>query len=266
MIVLTALTNYGVDDIKPFVESLNQSGYIDKKVAIIYNIGEDTVQYLKQNGWELYQGVLQEHIIVQRFVDCYHLLSNYENEVVFWTDIKDVVFQLDPKSWISQNFEKDKYELYAFSECIKLEDDPWACINSGTTFPLEWQWNKNNLSHCAGTILGHSCAIKDLFIEIYRWAKTSSNPEQLSDQAAYNILIRLNHFKQIVKLIEQERGFVTQLGTVWCKKEEFRGKLTEPTPSLKNNLICNSKGEPFSVIHQYDRDSQLKQMIHSRYK
>jgi len=267
MIILTALTNYNINDIKPFVESLNQSGYTGGKVSLVYNVDDNTIEYLKDNGWDLYKSNLKEHIILQRFIDSYSLLSNYEDETVFWTDIKDVVFQSNPMDWVSKNFETDStYEIYSFSESIRLEDDPWACVNSGTTFPLEWNWNKSNISYCAGTILGRGYALKDLFNEIYRWSKTTSNPEQLSDQAAYNVLIRLNHFKHIVKLVEQESGFITQLGTVWCKKNEFSGKLTEPTPILMGDKLCNQNGEPFYIVHQYDRDTQLKQLFYDKYK
>ena len=37
-------------------------------------------------------------------------------------------------------------------------------------------------SYCAGTIVGDVEYLKDLFINIYRWSLTTSNPQQLSDQ------------------------------------------------------------------------------------
>ncbi len=269
MIILTAITNYNVNDIRPFVQSLNQSGYLDQKVALVYDVSDDVIQYLKSNGWELFKSNLKEHIILQRFIDAYSLLLNteYSKQPVFWTDIKDVIFQRNPKEWVDEELSHSySKEIYAFSECIKLKDDPWACVNSGTTFPLEWTWNSDNVSYCAGTILGMGYALRDLFIEIYRWSKTTSNPDQLSDQAAYNVLIRLNHFKRIVEFMHQEVGFITQLGTVWCKRDEFAGKLTEPIPILNGDLICNSRGNPFYVVHQYDRDPHLKQLMLDKYK
>ena len=58
---------------------------------------------------------------------------------------------------------------------------------------MEWEWLQDKTSYCAGTIVGKGYALKDLFIEIYRWSMTTSNPQQLSDQAAFNVLINLNH-------------------------------------------------------------------------
>jgi hypothetical protein len=113
-------------------------------------------------------------------------------------------------------------------------------------------------------MVGKKEAIRDLFIDIYRWSKTTSNPEQLSDQAAFNVLLRLNHYKSSVDFVEQERGFVTQLGTVWSKRYEL--PITEPTPIYKNSKFYNQLEEEFYIIHQYDRNYLIKEQINNLYK
>ena len=118
----------------------------------------------------------------------------------------------------------------------------------------------------AGTIVGESHYLRDLFINIYRWSMTSANPDQLSDQAAYNVLINLYPFKDCVQKVTQEEGFVTQLGTVLVKKDEFKDVLLEPTPIVDENYIVkNQKGEVFPLVHQYDRIPQFKQFIYEKY-
>ncbi|NDB80705.1 hypothetical protein EB155_12660, partial [archaeon] len=130
-----------------------------------------------------------------------------------------MIFQTDPTKWIEKN---KTGKILSFSESITMKDDPWACVNSGTSFPMEWEWLQNRTSYCAGTIVGDSEYLRDLFIDIYRWSMTTANPDQLSDQAAYNVLINLKQFSDIVQFVNQEEGFVTQLGTVLVKKEEFK--------------------------------------------
>ena len=251
-----------MQDIKPYVESINQSGFNGEKLMLVYDISKEVIEYLNDKGWVIAQGELQEHIILQRFKDVYAILQSYETDVIIWTDVKDVVFQKDPTDWLNKWMQKD---ILAFSECVKLKDDPWACINSGTSFPMEWEFGiKEQISYCAGTIVGKKEAIRDLFIDIYRWSKTTSNPEQLSDQAAFNVLLRLNHYKSSVDFVEQERGFVTQLGTVWSKRYEL--SITEPTPIYKDNKFHNQLGEEFYIIHQYDRDYIIREQINSLYK
>ena len=260
--IVGCITKYGIDDIRPYVESIDKSGFNGEKLMLIYDVSNDIIEYLTKKGWLIIQSELQEHIILQRFRDMYALLQEYQTDVIIWTDVKDVIFQKDPTEWLNKWMRRD---ILAFSECMIMQNEPWTCINSGTTFPMEWEFGmKDQISYCAGTIVGKKNAIRDLFIEIYRWSKTTANSEQLSDQAAYNVLIHLDHFKKSVQFVSQEEGFATQLGTVWIKQNEI--PLLEPTPIYKDGKFYNQKGEEFIIVHQYDRDPQIKIEIKNLYK
>ena len=264
MIILGCITKYKPEDIKPYVESIDRCGFDGKKIMMVYEVPQETIDYLKSKGWELYGNQLQQHIILQRFRDIYKLLESFPNETIIWTDVKDVIFQTDPTEWIDYNMEDD---ILCFSECIKFKDDPWACVNAGTSFPMEWEWLQNKTSYCAGTIVGNAEYLRDLFIDIYRWSMTTANPDQLSDQAAYNVLINLSQFKNIVQFVNQEEGFVTQLGTVLVKKDEFKDVLLEPTPIVDDGyVVYNQDKKPFCLVHQYDRIPHFKQFIYNKYK
>ena len=143
MIILGCITKYKPEDIKPFVESIEETGYKGKKVMMVYEVPQETIDYLKSKGWDLYQNQLQQHIILQRFRDIYKLLEQFPNEDVIWCDVKDVIFQKDPTDWIELNMDEP---ILSFSECITMKDDPWARVNSGTSFPLEWEWLQNKVS------------------------------------------------------------------------------------------------------------------------
>ena len=262
--ILGCITKYKAEDIRPYVESIEQTGFKGRKVMLVYDVPKETIDYLKSKGWDLYGGELQQHIILQRFRDLYKLLGSEIKGTVIWTDVKDVIFQKDPTEWIDYNMEDD---ILCFSECIKFKDDPWACVNAGTSFPMEWEWLQNKTSYCAGTIVGEAEYLRDLFIDIYRWSMTTANPEQLSDQAAYNVLINLHHIGDCIQTVKQEEGFVTQLGSVLVKKDEFKDVLLEPTPIVDENYIVkNQKGEPFCLVHQYDRIPAFKEFIYKKYK
>jgi hypothetical protein len=261
--ILGCITKYSPNDIRPYIESINQSGFKGKKVMLVYDIPKETIEYLKQNGWELYGGVLKEHVIIQRFVDVYKLLENFGDDVIIWTDVKDIIFQKDPSVWLDTYKHK---EILACSESIVFKDEDWAVVNAGTSFPIEWEWLQNKQSYCAGCIIGNAYALKDLFIEIYHWTKTTANPGQLSDQAAYNVLINLNHFKENVQFVKQEEGLATQLGTVLNQKYRNTPKLTEPSPLFVNNQVVNQEKEPFCIVHQYDRYQDIKNVFIEKYK
>lgn len=260
MIILGCITKYAPQDIKPYVESIEQSGFNGSKMMLIYDVPKETIEYLKSKGWELYSGELQQHIILQRFRDVYKLLENFTDETIIWTDVKDVIFQKDPTDWLNKNMDS---EILALSESIKFKDESWAVVNAGTSFPMEWEWLQHKVCYCAGTIVGKGYALKDLFLEIWRWSMTSLNPNQFSDQAAYNVLINLNHFKENVGFVNQEEGFATQLGTVIKYKDS--GLLLEPSPTIKDGVVLNSQGIPFCIVHQYDRYDEFKTPIIQKY-
>ena len=150
MTILGCITKYKASDIRPYVESIEQTGFKGRKVMLVYDVPQETIDYLKSKGWDLFGGELQQHIILQRFRDLYKILGSEIKGTVIWTDVKDVIFQKDPTDWIDLNMEED---ILSFSECIKFKNDPWACVNAGTSFPMEWEWLQNETSYCAGTIV-----------------------------------------------------------------------------------------------------------------
>lgn len=261
--IIGCITKYTVNDIKPYIQSINLSGYAGEKLMIVYDVTDEVIQYLQNNGWGVMQSELQEHIILQRFRDISFLLEQHETDVVIWTDVKDVVFQTDPTLWLDTNM---KLPILATSEAIVFKDEEWAVVNAGTSFPMEWTSLQNKVSYCAGTIIGQKDYIKDLFNEIYRWSKTTSNPQQLSDQAAFNVLINLKHFSNDVQFVNQNEGLVVHMGVSWMKRNSHKDKLTELPPIVtQDGTICTPNGTPFAIVHQYDRDSQLKPMVLQKY-
>jgi hypothetical protein len=259
--IIGCITKYGVEQIRPFVESIEQSGFKGDKLMLVYEITQDTIDYLKNKGWLLIQSEPQQHIILQRFRDMYQVLHQYETDVVIWVDVKDIIFQKDPTEWLNKWMRRD---ILAFSESLKFGDEAWARLNAGTSFPMEWEWLQNKEIHCAGTIVGKRDAIRDLFIDIYRWSLTTSNPEQLADQAAYNILIHLHQFKDKVQFVKQQEGFAAQLHLKLKKGDTL--PYTEILPNIDGIEVKNEKGELYTLVHQYDRNEELKKLIENKYK
>jgi hypothetical protein len=259
--IVGCITKYGVEQIKPFVESIERSGFSGEKLMLVYDVTQDTLDYLNDKGWILVQSEPQQHIILQRFRDMYQILHQYETDVIIWVDVKDIIFQKDPTEWLNKWMRRD---ILAFSESLKFGDEEWARLNAGTSFPMEWEWLQNEQIYCAGTIVGKRDAIRDLFIDIYRWSLTTSNPEQLADQAAYNILIHLNQFKDKVQFVKQQEGFAAQLHLKLKKGDTL--PYTEVLPTIDGDVIKNEKGELYTLIHQYDRNEELKKIIENKYK
>ena len=59
------ITKYGVEDIKPYAESIDKSGFKGDKLMLIYDVSNEVIEYLTKKGWLIVQSELQEHIILQ---------------------------------------------------------------------------------------------------------------------------------------------------------------------------------------------------------
>ena len=46
MIILGCITKYKPEDIRPFVESIEETGYKGKKIMMVYEVPQETIDYL----------------------------------------------------------------------------------------------------------------------------------------------------------------------------------------------------------------------------
>ena len=130
--IVGCITKYGVEQIRPFVESIERIEFGGDKLMLVYEITQDTIDYLNDKGWTLIQSEPHQHIILQRFRDMYQVLHQYETDIIIWVDVKDIVFQKDPTEWLNKWMRRD---ILAFSESLKFGDEAWARLNAGTSFP-----------------------------------------------------------------------------------------------------------------------------------
>jgi hypothetical protein len=64
-----------------------------------------------------------------------------------------------------------------------------------------------------------------------------------------------------------EDGYAAQLGTTGPQViGKYGDKLVEKSPILVDNVVCTSNGIPFSIVHQYDRVPEWKEMIEKKYE
>jgi hypothetical protein len=109
----------------------------------------------------------------------------------------------------------------------------------------------------------------DVFLNIYLLCN-GSNPFTEGgggpDQAALNILLQLEPYKTITNFAMSEDGYAAQLGTTGPQiQNKYGDKVVEKTPILVDNLVCTSNEQVFSLVHQYDRVPEWKQLIEEKY-
>jgi hypothetical protein len=281
-IVIGAITNYTFDKISPWVNSLDRCGFDGIKILLCYNIDYNTVNELNKRNYVIFAFGKDEtnkklvynkeyfSIVVERFYHMWYFLKSYPGEYryIISTDVKDVIFQTNPSLWLENNI-KDK-KINVACESISYKDEEWGSHNLFKSFgPVIHDYCKNNLIYNAGTLAGSFNTMLDFFLNVYmvcQGAPSFIEGGGGPDQAAVNILLNMQPYKNITRFTMSEEGYAAQLGTTGPQvKNRFGSKLVEKSPILINNMVCTSDGKPFSIVHQYDRVPEWKEIIEKKY-
>ena len=266
-LIIGAFTNYNYNQLKPWVESIDECGFTGDKAMVVGNASQETIDELvKRNFIIIPMSDIKAPIHVARFLSIYDFLkNNWQNyNHVVTTDVKDVYFQTNPITWLELNL-KDK-KLVAGSEGMRYKDEPWGNENLMQTYgPYVHDQFKNNEIYNVGTIGGVSEYVKDIVFNIL--FNAINRPIPICDQAVYNVLIQTQPFKGVTYFAKQIDGWACQAGTTVdpSKIESFRPHLLEPEPKFENGIVKTSLGEPFVIVHQYDRVPQWKEHIKQKY-
>ena len=255
-LVISAIANYLPEKIKIYVESLNDSGFEGDKIMICYNLPQETIEYLSSKGWECYGAELQGHPHMKRLIDMWWFLQNDEREWnrIITTDVRDIVWQTNPSNWLSDNLNS---EIIVASECIKNEDEPWAHKNIHEGYgPIFWDLIKENVVANVGVIAGKYQSVKDL-LQLVWLVSQAGDTRHFTDQSALNLIINNS---LLSNKIELNSDFALQVDTL-TKDTRFEKK----TYSIKNEIVMNGE-VPYVLVHQYDRNLELKYLIENKYK
>jgi hypothetical protein len=273
--VVGCATNYDWSKLKYWVNSINASGFEGDKVLILMNCDKDTAQKITDAGFSIiafnqdadgnltYQSQLMVH--VERFIHIYKLLKDNLYRYVITTDVKDVIFQKNPSTWLENNL-SDKEDLVFSSESMKYKDEPWGrenltqCYGQGI-----YEDFKNNTIFNVGVLAGRGYAMRDLVLQLF--LNCINRPISIVDQAVFNVMISRHPYLDSSMYTASESGWACQLGTTAdpSKIDSFRPFLLEPSPKLEGDKVVTSEGIEYTIVHQYDRVPEWRKVIEAKY-
>jgi hypothetical protein len=271
-LIIGGFTNYNYNQLKPWVESIDECGFKGDKVMVVGNSSDETKEQLLKRNFRLVQMPNDTNIPIHvlRFLFIYEYLKIHwqEYRYVVTTDVKDVYFQKNPFEWLEKKFDKDilSYGIVCGSECLKYKDEPWGNDNLMQTYgPYVYDEYKDKVIYNVGVLGGRSEYIKDLVFHIF--TNGVNRPIPIVDQAVFNVLIGKQPFKDITYLAQMSDAWACQAGTVAdpSKIEQFRPNLTEKEPTFKDGKVYNADGEEFYIVHQYDRVPEWKESVMKKY-
>jgi hypothetical protein len=278
-VVIGAITNYDFGKIRPWVNSLDRSGFTGHKVVICYNIDYVTCDELIKRGYTVFGFQKNEEtlsfeypkkdfsIVVDRFLHIWHFLSKFDDiRYVVATDVKDVIFQANPSVWLENNFTEG---IVASQESIRYCDEDWGRNNLTKSFGESlYERYKNAMIHNAGVIAGSRDYFLDLCLNIYLICNGMSgfiDGGGGPDQAAYNLILNSASYRNDVYSVESEEGWAAQLGTV--ANPLYKDKTTAPCPMMtQGGEVLTQSGKLFTIVHQYDRIPELKTRLEKKYE
>lgn len=286
-LVIGAITDYNFDAIEAWVNSLERSGFNGDKIMLCYNVSYDVCNELNKRGFKILGFEQNEedrcleytkpgfNVVVERFQHLAFVLREMEQKYryIITTDVRDVIFQRNPSEWLENNIGDKK--IVAASESILYNVEDWNRLNLYHSFgPQIYQILSNSIVYNAGVMAGDYETMLDLFMHIRllcdaapaHYIEGGGGP----DQAAYNVLINSKPWANITRFTPSEDGWAAQLGTTGTHIAERFGskidKIVEPAPILIDGKVCTSTGEPFYIVHQYDRSPEWADKILQNYK
>jgi hypothetical protein len=249
-LIISASTKYTKKELHNYVHSINLSGFDGDKIMVVYEINSETVTWLKDNGWEVFQSQLQGHIHMHRLITIYATLKqlNREYRYLITTDVRDVVFQKNPSNYLEKNLKKD---ILVSTENVLYKNEPWGVKNILEGYgEFYLDIFKNNLSCNVGVLAGKYQNILDLLLLNYLVSQ-SGDIQHFTDQSSFNFIIHNKNFKDVIQIEGLNTNWAIQLGTL-------------NHPHLIGDRDINL--DDFTIVHQYDRDPQLEKIIYNRYK
>jgi hypothetical protein len=289
VLVLGFIMGYGWREVEPWVASLRATGYSGDVLLYAFNmtIEEENALRTELNKYDVKLQVknndyVKRHTVV---VERFRYISGgdvnlLKYDYVFMPDVKDVVFQTDPREFVLNNnsfleIGYDNSNLVAVgSESLNYIHEPWGCQNIQEAFPFFFQREKRNRRefltwteiYNAGTMSGAPMGLEILSSQIISLCDNS--PIHNPDQAALNLLIKSDFLHPDFKTYDHDDGYACQCGTTMDpnKMQAFRPHLLGPEPVFDGTNVVTSTGEPFMMVHQYDRVPILKEYYDRKYR
>jgi len=272
-LIIGGCTNYGINQLKPWVLSVNECMPDAHKVMCVGNASDETRKWLSSQGFDIVDMPnLNVPVHVLRFLSIYEYLRKtwQDYRYVVTTDVKDVYFQWSPFKWMeNQSISDDmivNQKLVCGSEGIRYCDEPWGNENLMQAYgPYVHDLFKNNTIYNVGVLGGSSEYMKDLVFNIF--TNAINRPIQICDQAVFNVLINTQPYYDVMFFAGNHHAWACQAGTMVdpSKIESFRPFLLDAEPTFDNGVVWTANREMYCIVHQYDRVPEWKKFVQQKY-
>jgi hypothetical protein len=279
-LIIGAADNYGWEHVKIWATSIKNSGFEGDVVLITYRVTDELIRNCQELGIYVITASHDEtgheinHTLgnigtqshkIRNFHIWQFLSDNDPYRMVAITDTRDIYFQTNPSTFFDTHQDHD---IYFPSEGMQIRYEWWnsdMIKNLFGSYVLEMV--ENSVVCNSGTLFGKGHAIKKLMLNMYLIAKNF--PATGADQPTMNVIKDLFP-PQNSTVLNMDEGWACQCATTMePARAHIRQYVLEPIPTVVHNSndfkVVNSKGVPFVIIHQYDREPTLSQLVNKKF-
>ena len=224
MIIIASSNNYYPDDLKLFVESLTNVGFSGTKIMIVHQVPDQTIDYLRDNGWEVIYRELFMLQHIQRFRECSLVLKDYDQDQVLFLDCADIIFHKNPEQW---DLDCDLY--LGADGFISNKEHVWAKEHIPLSYP-GYMDSVGEYTHLnCGFIYGKRDIVIDFLMDVYLLSVTSKQREELEDPFVYtpedqmgSNVVAYTKYKDIIRIPQPQDPYIINLAqTPWDGNREY---------------------------------------------
>jgi len=196
-------------------------------------------QRVNKERWLYYVGYLD------------HWLNPKPTDRLVATDVRDVYFQSNPSLWLD----------------LRLGDNQVVTTTEGITYEDEW-WNKEHAlavygqsfyeRHLrrstvvnSGVVAGLREPFRELCLLVYQ--DTQIAPSDTSDQIALNGVLAKFGARWKTWNTTHDHGWCCHGAIMGSNLPSIVSKRIGSPPQLIDDEVCDPSGEPYAIVHQYDR-------------
>jgi hypothetical protein len=257
--VIGCFSDYGWEDVRVWARSLAASGFAGRRVALVRNPKPDCVPALVGLGFDVVD-VSRAPVAAMHHVERFsqvrrYLFSQRQQGVQFrWvvtTDVRDVCFQRDPIAFLAR---LDPPRLVLSQEGLRYRDAEWNAGNLMASFGDEALAILGDTPACnAGVLAGGHQMIEGLSHLIETLARAAFI--EASDQASLNLLTSSLASGLFAHRAGSAEPWACQAGVMADPRRIARNRpnLLGPEPMFRDGIVRTANGEPYAIVHQYDR-------------
>jgi hypothetical protein len=289
-VVFACSANYTFDQVRPWVSSIRRSGFSGEIAMLVYTGTAEMLAELEQAGvkvltvtrnsrgdaaynyrrdrpkdfvlagrsylprrwyWQWWPPHLNESINDLRLYHAGLMLPQaYPNaRYLIYSDVRDVIFQRNPVEYLEEHL-TGGIDYVVAEEPHITSDQWWAKRNTIRSYDARlYERVASRPAICSGVICGRFAAMTELLLALY----LQDLLRRIGDQASLNMLLTFKPWRDRTLILPWTAPFVIHAASL---NKEGRPSLPWPgdaAATIRDGVVCAPDGEPYYVVHQYDR-------------